>query len=75
MSPERPATTINQDELIYVSELGSGEALKRGLAPDRHAWIQVVRGAVEMNGHALNEGDGAAVSDERELSFSVNSSV
>ena len=72
MSPEQPATTINQDALIYVSELGSGEALKRGLAPDRHAWIQVVRGDVEMNGHALNEGDGAAVSDERELSFSVN---
>ena len=27
MSPDQPATTINQDALIYVSELGSGEAL------------------------------------------------
>jgi hypothetical protein len=26
-----------------------------------------------MNGHAMKEGDGAAVSNERELSFSANS--
>ena len=35
----------------------------------RHAWIQVTRGSVSVNGVALETGDGAAVSDEKELNF------
>jgi len=63
------ATVINQDVRIYVTELASGQALKQTLEKDRHAWIQVLRGNVSLNGQLLKEGDGAAVSDERELSF------
>ena len=61
------ATIINQDAYIYASELGDGEAVKRAVAPDRHAWIQVLRGCLTLNGQALEEGDGVAVSEEREL--------
>jgi redox-sensitive bicupin YhaK (pirin superfamily) len=71
---EPPATTINQDARIYVSELGRGEELARNLAENRYAWVQVLRGNIEMNGRNLSEGDGAAVSDERELSFSTATS-
>jgi redox-sensitive bicupin YhaK (pirin superfamily) len=71
-TPEQPATTINQDARIYVSELGPGEVLKRDLDTSRYAWVQILRGTIEMNGQALKEGDGAAVSNERELSFSAN---
>jgi redox-sensitive bicupin YhaK (pirin superfamily) len=67
--PGETATTINQDARIYVSELASGETLKRTLAADRYSWIQVLSGNLEMNGQKLKEGDGAAVSGERELSF------
>ena len=67
--PAEPATIIHQDARVYVSELGSGETLKRTLAAGRHAWIQVLRGNLEMNGQALKEGDGAAISNEPELSF------
>jgi redox-sensitive bicupin YhaK (pirin superfamily) len=63
------ATVINQDVRIYVTELASGQALKQTLEKDRHAWVQVLRGNVSINGQQLMEGDGAAVSDERELSF------
>ena len=34
------------------------------LAAGRHAWLHLARGAVALNGHALEEGDGAALSDE-----------
>jgi len=71
---EQPATTINQDARIYVSELGPGEDLSRNLTENRHAWVQVLRGNIEMNGRNLNEGDGAAVSNEHELSFSTATS-
>ena len=68
---EQPATTINQDARIYVSELASGEMLKRDLDANRYAWIQILRGTIEINGHTLQQGDGAAVSNEHELSFEV----
>jgi redox-sensitive bicupin YhaK (pirin superfamily) len=68
---EHPATTINQDARIYVSELGPGEELSRSLAENRYAWVQVLRGNIEMNGQNLRQGDGAAVTNERELSFST----
>ncbi len=38
-------------------------------APDRHGWLQVARGSVELNGKKLNQGDGAAISDEKTLSL------
>jgi redox-sensitive bicupin YhaK (pirin superfamily) len=34
-------------------------------ASGRHAWLQVAKGAVTVNGEALREGDGAAISAER----------
>jgi redox-sensitive bicupin YhaK (pirin superfamily) len=44
---------------------GKGAALD--LAAGRHAWVQVVRGALDINGETLGSGDGAAVSDESRL--------
>jgi redox-sensitive bicupin YhaK (pirin superfamily) len=41
--------------------------VKHELKPERHAYVQVARGSVKLNGKALDEGDGAAVSTERSL--------
>jgi len=72
-APERSdgerATVINQDARLYVAELAPGETVKQALVPGRHAWVQVVRGKVSLHGQLLNEGDGAAISGETELSF------
>ena len=54
---------IHQDADIYASILGEGETVNHGLAAGRHGWIQVVRGAVEVNGKSLHAGDGAAASE------------
>ena len=66
-SKDEPATIINQDARLYVGELGHGETVRQVLAPGRHAWVQVVRGKASLNGQLLNEGDGAAISDEQQL--------
>ena len=63
-----PATTINQNALLYVVDLGPGDAVQHPLATGRHAWVQVMRGQALLNGHLLREGDGAAISDEHMLS-------
>jgi redox-sensitive bicupin YhaK (pirin superfamily) len=42
------------------------------LRDGRYAWVQVARGAVNVNGHDLKAGDGAAVSKEKKLEISGN---
>ncbi len=61
------STKINQDASVYASILESGKSLEHGLAPERHAWLQLVNGQLELNGTALQPGDGAAVSGETRL--------
>ena len=39
--------------------------MKHELKPERHAYVQVARGSVTLNGKRLDEGDGAAISDEK----------
>jgi len=58
---------IFQDISLYAGSLGPGDTAVHRLSPGRHAWVQVVRGAVSLNGTPLQEGDGAAVSDEAAL--------
>ncbi len=61
--------TIHQDVALYRAHVPHGERTTLALAPGRHAWVQVVRGAAALNGTALKQGDGLAVSDETDLSI------
>ncbi len=63
------ALTIRQDARLYLGRLDAGQELTQALEPGRNAWFQVLRGAVELGGVALSEGDGAAVSDEASLTI------
>jgi quercetin 2,3-dioxygenase len=61
------AVTIHQDANLYIARLDKGTEAKHTLDTGRHAWVQVARGAIKLNGRALEAGDGAAISDEREI--------
>ncbi len=65
------AVYINQDVALYSSILAKGETVSHSLAENRHAWIQIVEGLLEINGEFLNQGDGAAVSDEKLLEINA----
>ena len=58
---------IHQDAALYAAALGPKETVRHKLADGRHAWLQVARGAVTLNGVALKAGDGAAASEEATL--------
>jgi quercetin 2,3-dioxygenase len=58
---------IRQDNELYATVLKPGESVRHELKPERHAYVQVARGSVELNGHALEVGDGAAISGEKAL--------
>ena len=63
------SVSIHQDARLYVTLLSPGEEVVHKLARGRHAWLQVAKGAIELNGKPLRQGDGAAVSDESELTI------
>jgi hypothetical protein len=56
---------INADTKLYGSLLAAGEKASLG----RSAWVHVARGEVKVNGQALKAGDGAAMSQETEVSL------
>jgi redox-sensitive bicupin YhaK (pirin superfamily) len=67
--------TMAQDADVYATVLGAGERLEPKLAMGRRVWVQVVRGALDLNGVTLHAGDGAAVSDEKVLRFAAKEEV
>jgi quercetin 2,3-dioxygenase len=66
-SGHRPLTTIKQDASVYAGAFDNGQTTQYRLGSDRHAWVQVVKGNVSLNGRSLQQGDAAAVSNEQEL--------
>lgn len=64
---EQGSVTVHQDVRLYATLLGRGEQVEHALAPGRHAWLQLARGAGTLNGVALRAGDGVAVSAEERL--------
>jgi hypothetical protein len=58
------ALRIHQDVSVHAALLGPEEEVEHALAPERHAWVQVARGALRLGAHRLAAGDGAAISDE-----------
>ncbi len=61
------SVTVHQDLLLHGTLLGRGETAEYALAPGRHAWVQVARGAGTLNGVKVKAGDGVAVSAEERL--------
>jgi quercetin 2,3-dioxygenase len=57
------AVLVHQDVDVLAAQLEPGEQVSYRLQPGRHAWVQVASGGVRLNGVALKEGDGAALSD------------
>jgi redox-sensitive bicupin YhaK (pirin superfamily) len=60
--------TIHQDVRILVSTLEDGRSLTHEVPPGRHAWLQVLRGGVDLRDQRLSAGDGAAISGENDVS-------
>jgi len=56
---------IRQDNDLYATVLRAGERVQHELKPERHAYVQVARGSMTLNGKKLDPGDGAAISEEK----------
>ena len=60
---------IHQDACIFLSKLEAGNEVSHPIEPGRHAWLQVLRGAVTLDNHSLTTSDGAAISGEAKVTI------
>jgi redox-sensitive bicupin YhaK (pirin superfamily) len=60
--------TIHQDARLYLASLLPGQAVSHEIERGRAAWLQVLRGSVNVPGEELSAGDGVAVTDESAVS-------
>lgn len=61
---------LHQDARVYAGLFDGDEAATLTLGPDRHAYVHVARGNVEVDGERLGAGDGARVRQAERLHFS-----
>ena len=64
---EKNSITVHQDVELSAGLLDAHSSLSYYIAPDRHVWIQLIKGALVVNGEALVAGDGMAVEQESAL--------
>jgi quercetin 2,3-dioxygenase len=69
---EDGALKIHQDARLYTTILGNHESVAHSFASGRAGWIQVARGSVDVNGIALQQGDGAAIEDVDAITITGN---
>jgi len=63
------SVTIHQDANVYASVLEPGMSLAVPIPADRHMWLHIATGEVRLGDRPLSAGDGAAVSDEQEITL------
>ena len=63
------SVTIHQDVALYAGLLAPGQSAAHELAPGRHAWLQVVRGSLSLDGTPLAAGDGVAIGEEKRIAL------
>lgn len=66
---------IHQDANVYLASLDEGQELNYELGSQRFAWVQIIKGSIDLNGVSLRAGDGAAISDMAALHFKAQESA
>jgi hypothetical protein len=61
--------TIHQDVNLYAAALNQSEKVNHTFANGRTAWLQVVRGSVQLNEQTLTAGDGVAITNEAAITL------
>lgn len=61
--------TIHQDVSLYAISLETGKTVNYTFAEGRVGWLQVARGTIQLNDQTLSAGDGAAISQEDQITL------
>ena len=66
---------MQQDARMFAALVDPGRGVQHGFARGRSGWLQVVKGKVDVNGVALEAGDGAAITAEHSIAISARASA
>jgi redox-sensitive bicupin YhaK (pirin superfamily) len=64
------SVTIHADAALYAGLLDADQRAQVSIAPGRKAYVHLVRGALKVNGQALQTGDAAVMADETQIELS-----
>jgi redox-sensitive bicupin YhaK (pirin superfamily) len=64
---EQGSLKIKQDARVYATVLEKGAVIQIPLSAERHAWLHLAKGSLQLGPHRLNSGDGVAVSGEKRI--------
>jgi quercetin 2,3-dioxygenase len=64
---------VHQDVQLYLTDVAAGQKVTHALDAKRHAWVQVARGTITVNGQRLQAGDGISISNETQLELTSES--
>ena len=62
---------INQDAVIYLSDLDKGKQVTHKISEGRGVYVHVIEGSANVNGQLLNGGDAAKLTVGKEISISA----
>lgn len=65
---------IHQDADLSLARLDPSQEIEYQLAADRHAWLHLAEGKIELNGQSLEAGDAAYLSGPETLQLKANNS-
>jgi redox-sensitive bicupin YhaK (pirin superfamily) len=63
---------IHQDARLLIADVGAGKTVEYKAAKGRKLWAQQALGNGQVNGTAMQAGDGLAAQNEQELNFTAN---
>ena len=71
ISPEgdEGSLKVHQDARVYAGLFDGAESATLEIAPDRHVYVHLARGTLEVNGERFYAGDGARIRHPHTLSF------
>ena len=66
------AVKVHQDATLYVSALQPGDDIGFTMGEGRRAYLFVIDGELQLNGHQMAAGDQARIEGEPELKFAAS---
>ncbi len=68
-NPKGEALPIHQDAHVLGATLKAGETLTYDVKADRHGYLVLAAGSIELNGEVLNARDGAAITGSESVTL------
>ena len=72
---EAGSVSITADAKMYAGLFDGNQSAKLELNPQRKAYVHLIRGSLQINGHSLDGGDALLIQDESELMLSNGKSA